>query len=116
MELPNVRSARELLELDYGASVVTQPRESDATVDTTAVRLGTYANGRLGIYITNNGANPIFIGFSNAVAVNTGLQVGAGGFFSMTWRMDGELVNSELWAISGAAGNPVHIVESVLSY
>lgn len=116
MDFPNVRSARELLEIDYGVSVVTQPRESDPTVGTTAVKLGTYANSRLGFYLSNNGANPIYIGFSPGVTAGAGIQVAAGGFFSTTWRMDGELVNSEVWAISGAAGNSVHVVESVLSY
>ncbi len=105
---------RTLLAEYYGIQLRTRPRESDVTVGTTAVALGQFTRSRLNIYISNNGANPIFIGFSSAVAVNTGIQVPANGFTALTWIPDNELVIQDMFAISSAAGNAVHVVESVV--
>lgn len=115
MPQPNARDARELIEFYYGIKITTIPRESDATVGTTAVKLGSNANTRTAIQISNAGAATIAVGFSNSVTATTGIQVDPGGFLEMAWLTDQELVNSDIWAISAAAGNAVHVVESVLS-
>lgn len=115
MPLPNVIEARELIEIFYGAKVATRPQESDTTVGTTVVKLGSYANTRTAVQIFNNGAAAIAVGFSNQVTASTGIPVQSNGFLQITWREDLELVNSDLWAISLSAGNSVHVVESVLS-
>lgn len=108
------RDVRTLLEAYYGLQLRTRPRESDVTVGTTAVGLGQFPRSRLAIYISNNGANAIFIGFGSTVAVNTGIQVPANGFTSLTWIPDNELLIQDMFAISSAAGNGVHVIESVV--
>lgn len=115
MPLPNVIEARQLIEIYFGTKIVSIPRESDVTVGTTAVKLGTHANTRIAVALSNSGAAAIAVGFSNAVTSTTGIIVASNGFLFMNWREDQETVNSDLWAISGSAGNGVHVVEYELS-
>ena len=111
---PIATDVRDLLWHYYGLQLRTRPRESDVTVGTTAVQLGQFTRSRLNIYISNNGANAIFIGFSSSVAVNQGIQVPANGFTSLTWIPDNELVMQDMFAISSVGGNAVHVVETVV--
>jgi hypothetical protein len=113
--LPNAIDARQLIELYYGTRITTVPRESDVTVGTTAAKLGTRANTRTAIAISNGGAASIAVGFSNAVTSSTGIIVVSNGFLFLNWLEDQEIVNLELWAISGSSGNGVHVVEYELS-
>ncbi len=105
---------RTLLEVYYGLQLRTRPRESDVSVGTTAVTLGQFARMRLAINLGNTGGNTVFVGFSSAVTITTGIPVPAGGFMSLNWIPDNELVMQDLWAISSLAGNGVHVVESVV--
>jgi hypothetical protein len=91
------------------------PQESDVTVGTSAVKLGTQANIRIAVGISNSGAATIAVGFTNAVTATTGIQVAAGSSLFFNWINDGETVNSDLWAISAGSGNGVHVVEYKLS-
>lgn len=115
MLLPNVIDARQLIEFYFGTRITTVPRESDVTVGTTAVKLGTRANTRIAVAISNSGGAAIAVGFSNAVTSTTGIIVISNGFMFLNWREDQETVNSDLWAVSGSAGNGVHVVEYELS-
>jgi hypothetical protein len=111
----NARDARELIEFYFGKPIVTRPQESDVTVGTTAVKLGSFADTRTAIQISNGGSATIALGFSNGVTAATGIQVAAGGFAQLSWLDDQDLINVDIWAISAMAGNGVHVVESVLS-
>jgi hypothetical protein len=113
--LPNANSVRELLEIVFGVAIITTPTESDVTVGTAAVKLGTQANTRVAIAISNAGAATISIGFSNQVTATTGIQVASGGSLFLDWRTDGELVTSDLYTISASSGNSVHVVEYKLA-
>jgi hypothetical protein len=115
MRLPNVHSAREAIELYRGFSLLTSPYESDVTVGTTAAKLGNYANTRLAVIVSNASNTAISVGFSSKVTATTGIQVAAGATLSFNWLTDGELVMSDLYAISTSSSLAVHVVESVLS-
>lgn len=115
MSLPNAITARELIEIYFGSKIQIKAQESDVTVGTSVVKLGSYANIRTGIIISNSGSNVVALGFNNAVSATTGIQLAAGGTLSLTWLADGELATNDLWAISTASGNGVHVIESVLS-
>jgi hypothetical protein len=113
--LPNAREARELVEFYYGIRITAVARESDVTVGTSAAKLGSNANTRTGVAISNSGAAAIAIGFSPAVTSTTGIIVAPNGFLFLNWLADQEIVNQDLWAISGSTGNGVHVIEYVLS-
>lgn len=113
--MPNVNSVRELIELYRGTDVITTPQESDVTVGTTALRLDKYANTRVQIIISNASNTTISVGFSSTVTATTGIQVAQGASVSFNWLTDGELVMSDVYAISTGTGLAVHVVESVLS-
>jgi hypothetical protein len=115
MSLPNVTSAGELIELYRGTAIITTPQESDVTVGTTAVKLGKYANTRVAVIISNASNTTIAVGFTSNVTATTGIQVAAGASLSFSWLTDGELVMSDLYAISTSSSLAVHVVESVLS-
>jgi hypothetical protein len=110
----NITSARDLIKLVRGSTIITAPQESDVTVATTAVKLGSYANTRVAITLSNTGTLTIAVGFSNAVTLTTGIVLTASGSIAINWVNDGELVMSDIWAISSGAGSTVHVVESGL--
>lgn len=115
MPLPNVITARELIEIYYGVRITTAPNESSVTVGTSVAKLGSYANTRTAIGISNSGAATVAIGFSTAVTATTGIQIASGGSLFLSWNIDGETVNSDIYAISASTGNVVYVVEYVLS-
>ena len=115
MPSPNAISARELIEFYYGTKIIVRPYESDVTVGTTALKLGSYANIRVAVIISNASNTAISVGFSSNVTATTGIQVAAAASVSFNWQTDGELVMSDLYAISTGSGLAVHVVESVLS-
>ena len=115
MSVPNVITARELIELYFGTKIQTRPQESAVTVGTSVKQLGTVANIRTAIGISNSGAATIAIAFNNKVTATTGIQLAAGGSFYMSWLSDQETINSDIYAISGSAGNVVYVLEYMLS-
>lgn len=115
MPLPNANSVRELLEIYYGVAIFATPQESDVTVGTSAIRLGSHANTRISIVLTNWGSTNVSLGFSNGVTATTGTVLVAGGYLSFNWQDDGEIVNVDLYGIVASSTCSVHVVEYVLS-
>lgn len=115
MPLPNVITARELIELYYGTKIAIRVVESDVTVGTSVVQLGKNANIRTGIALCNTGGAAVAVGFNNGVTVTTGIILVTNQSMYLNWQADGEAVSQDLWAISSASGNGVHVIEYVLS-
>lgn len=78
-----------------------------ALVGTSAVELASspLAN-RKKIIVQNNGSKDIFLGGANTVTVSSGIRVPRGASFELDWGP-----NVDLWAISGAAGQDVRVME-----
>lgn len=113
--LSHAHSARELLEFYYGLKTYLRIYESDVSVGTTAVKLGTYANTRIAITLGNTGSALVVFGYNSGVTVTTGLPLPSNTGVGLNWLIDNELVMQDIYAISGSSGQTVHVVESVLS-
>jgi hypothetical protein len=113
--IQNFRSVQELLITFYGSGFITEPDESDYTIGTTAVALGSVSLGqRVGRTLSNTGATNFAISYSPNVAIATGFLVLPGGTFRDDWYYDGDLVNRPLYAISSGAGGTLHLLERTL--
>ena len=111
----NFRSVQELLITFYGSGFITEPDESDYTIGTTAVALGSINLGqRVGRTLSNTGATNFAISYSPNVAIATGFLLLPGGTFRDDWYYDGDLVNRPLYAISSGAGGTLHMLERTL--
>jgi hypothetical protein len=112
----NFRSVQELLITFYGSGFITEPDESDYTIGTTAVALGSVNLGqRVGRTLSNTGATNFAISYSRSVAIATGFLLLPGGTFRDDWYYDGDLVNRPLYAISSGAGGTLHMLERTLT-
>jgi len=112
----NFRSVQELLAAFYGANFVTQPIESDYTVTTSALELGSETSGMVvGRLLSNTGSTNIAVSYSSNVTITTGFLLLPGGTFRDDWYYDGDLVSRELFAISSAAGGTLHMIERFLT-
>lgn len=116
MDTPSpFNSTRSLNKLYYGAEIRVDPRETTYTIGTAAVAVGKYANQRDEIVFGNPGTTAIIVGFSPGVTATSGIPVAPGGWFSLLWRDDGELVMRDMWAISSLASQTLYVLEAVLS-
>jgi hypothetical protein len=105
----------DLLAAWFGYSLPLDPTLSDVTVGVTAVKLWN-ANARRakGIISHFGGAN-IALGHSAAVTATTGIQFSPGQTIELDWQEDYDTVTEELWGISAAAGNAVHVEEELMT-
>ena len=111
----NFLSVQELLAAFYGGSFVTEPMDSDYTIGTAAVALGSVRLGqRVGRFLSNTGATNFAVSYSPAVTITTGILLLPGGTFRDDWYYDGDLVSRTLWAISSGAGGTLHMLERTL--
>lgn len=108
-------SIRDLVREYFGQQIRTRLVEGFATVGTTAVPVGNYANTRRAITFGNGSANQIIIGFSSAVTTTLGIPIPAGTWLSFTWTIDQEDAMSNFWAISSVAAQTLYFSESVIS-
>jgi hypothetical protein len=113
--LPYPPSARELIQLYFGRQIRLRIQESDVSVGTTAIKLGSWANTRVALTIGNTGSALVVVGFNSNVTVTTGLPVQPNTGLTFNWFLDNELVMYDLYAISGSSGQTIHVIESVLS-
>lgn len=111
----NIRSARDFVLAYFETLATTIPRETDYTVGTSAVQLGTVGAPRLGYIISNTGSVNAAIGFSAGVTITTGLLLLQGGVFKTWWFEDLELVGYPIWAIGASASATLHMVENQIS-
>lgn len=107
-------SARDVIAAYFGFQIRVFPRETTATVGTTAVQVTKHANQRVAVTFGNNGSNLIVVGFSPNVTTTNGYPVAPNSFLSFTWFLDGELTLYDFWAISGTAGQTLYVVQSIL--
>ena len=99
----------------YGRTFNGQLTESDITVGTTVVQLAKANAPRFWLTFANNGAATILISNSRAVTSTTGWPIAAGGTLGLSWIEDADLPTLDWYAISGGAGNSVHVLERVAS-
>ena len=109
-----ISSARDLLESYYGSRLVSNLQEHDYTVGTSAVRIAVQDPAVTERIITNNGSASIFVSSLPGVAVNAGIVVGPGASINPEVLTDRDLAFCDLWAISGSAGNAVHVISTQL--
>ena len=109
-----IGNARELLADWYGDELVSNIIETDVTVGTTAILIAARDGAVIARLITNNGAATIFVSSKAGVAANTGIAVGVGNTLVLQALDDFDLASCDLFAISGGAGNAVHVVSTQL--
>jgi hypothetical protein len=90
----------------------TTPKLTNATVGTSASRIVLNNPRRVKLLLLNLGAFDVYVGFDSSVTTTSGLKlVASTGTLESNAADDGEEVITELWAISGAAGQTVMISE-----
>ena len=107
--------ARALLSDWYGCRLESNLPEADFTVGTTAIRIAQQDPAVIARTISNNGSAAIFISSRSAVAVNAGFMLAPGNVASLTVLEDFDLAFCDLFAISGSAGNAVHVISTQLT-
>lgn len=113
---PNFLTVYDLLAAFYGGTFISTPVESDSTIGTTAVEIGSDQPGiPITIFLSNTGSTNIAVSFLAGVTITTGILLLPGGTYSLDWYYDGDLVSLPLWAISSAAGGTLHVIERFLA-
>jgi hypothetical protein len=105
-----LNTARDFLASLYGDEMVSSLDETDVTVGTSAILIAKRNGSCIERIISNNGAAAIFVSSKVGVAANTGIQLAANATLSFTAREDFDLASCDLFAISTAANNPVHVI------
>jgi len=113
--IPNVLSARDFIMQWYGALATTRPHETDYTIGTTPVALGSTFGQRLAFIVSNTGGVNIAVSFKDSVTITTGILLTQGAAFGSTWLNDLEVVGRPLWAVAASAGATVHMIENILA-
>ena len=111
-KIPAGATAAEYAQARFGGP--TRLLERDVTIGTAAAELLQNNPRRVAWLAQNRGANDIST--SNARDVTTGvgfLLAATGGAQSMEVDEDGEAVTYDRYAISGVAGNVVHVIEVI---
>lgn len=112
--LQNVRSAREFILQFFGTLATTRPHETDYTVGTTAVALGSTFGQRLAFIVSNTGTVNVAVGFNPALTITTGILLTQGAAFGSNWYYDLEVVGRTLYAIGAGAGATIHMIENLI--
>ena len=99
----------------FGYSLPVDQAESDVTVGVAAIRLVGANARRAKVQFCNFGGSTIVIGASAAVTATKGIPVAPGVTAEFDWQTDLDRVMEEFWAISAAAGNAVHVVETIMT-
>lgn len=97
----------------FGYSLPVDEAESDVTVGITAIRLVGVNARRAKVQFSNFGGSTIVIGTSAAVTAAKGIPIAPGLTGEFDWQTDYDRVIEEFWAISAAAGNAVHVTETI---
>jgi hypothetical protein len=98
----------------YGSWLKTRRVINDFTIAQTALRICTADPSRVLLSLTNWSANTIAFGENRNITATTGLALAAGTTVTIEWLTDLDLQTTEIWAISAAGSNPLHVVESLL--
>lgn len=108
------QSVRELIALSFDSEIRIYPRESNPTVGTTVIPIGTYSNVRVAVTVSNPGSNSVYLGYSSAISTTFGFELAAHAWLTWNWYLDGEIVMAQLYAVAAGAGNKLYVVESTL--
>ena len=111
----NVLSARDFILRFYGTLATTRAHETDYTIGTTAVSVGTNIAQRLGWMVSNTGGPNIAVGFNPAITITTGILLTSGAAWSSNWIFDLELVGRPLYAIAASSGGTLHVIENLVA-
>ncbi len=104
----------ELLQAHYGVKTTYNENPLVSQVAATVTKILPVNPNRLGLLITNAGANTIYLSPKNTVAVGAGqVLVPNGGGISFSWLEDFEFVSSEFYAIGDGGVSNVNIIEVV---
>jgi hypothetical protein len=114
-DFQNIRSARDFFLRQWGVLAITRPHESDYTVGTTAVLLGSTIEQRIGWNLSNTGTVNVAVAFSQGVTITTGLLLEPGGFLTANWFYDLELVTRNIYAIGAGSGATLHLIENLIA-
>ena len=114
VQLDWARDVRQLIALSFDSEIRIYPRESNPTVGTTVIPIGTYSNVRVAVTVSNPGSNSVFLGYSNSITTTFAFELEAHKWVSWVWYLDGELVMQQLFAVAAGAGNKLYVVESTL--
>jgi len=111
-KIPAGATAAEITARRFGGP--TKIVETLVTVGTTAAKLFDNNPRRVAWTMTNRGSADCAVSFAQDVATGTGFILAAsGGAIESYVDEDGETVSAALYAVSGAAGQTVRIVETV---
>jgi hypothetical protein len=108
------RSPRELSDWFYEALIRSSPSEFDYSIAATALIITQTKRPRIGITISNTGANNAAVGFNPALTLTTGILLLPAGSLTLNWYYDGDLLIRPMFAISVAGATTLHVIESVL--
>lgn len=104
----------ELLQSIYGLRTVSKTNQLVDTVATTTTHILKANPNRLNVLIVNNGTNAMFILPSRDVNTTKGIYVSPyGGFVSLAWSTDYELLGQDWFAISTSGSTEVTIIETL---
>jgi len=85
-----------------------------SAVGTSAVRVLSNNPNRLAWIIINLSTNSLYLAFDNTVSTSRGIYVGPnGGYATLVWDEDFDLVGWELYAVASGAGSNIYVVEIV---
>jgi hypothetical protein len=105
-----IQTARDLLMQRYGDRLVSSIDETDVTVGTSVAWIAKRSGACIERIVSNCGAATIYVSGKSGVAANTGIPLAAGATLSLQAIVDFDLASCDLYAISGSAGNAVHII------
>jgi hypothetical protein len=101
-----------LLQAHFGMKTTWKQNPLVSQVAITVTKVIAANPNRLGLVITNAGANTVYLSPKNTVAVGAGIVlVPTGGAASFKWDIDFELVASEWYGIASGAASNVNVLE-----
>ncbi len=104
----------QLLQAHYGVKTSYNENPLVAQVAVTVTQILSHNPNRVGLLITNAGANTVYVSPKNTVAVGAGqVLVANGGGISFSWLEDFEFVANEFYAIADGGVSNVNIIEVV---
>ncbi len=96
-------------------SLLFDPATGFDRVDAAAERILTTNPQRVSFQLTNLSANVIYIGITNQVTPTHGIRLAPnGGFVSLIWDRDFELVSHEWWAVATVNNSDIYMLRNLI--
>lgn len=107
-------SLQQLLQAHFGIKSSWNQNPKVTQVETSITQIVSYNPNRLGLLLTNLGANTVWVAPDNSVSTTKGVRlVPAGGTLTLKWDTDFELVASEWYGIASGAASEFYALEVV---